>query len=34
VTVWIYPAAFALAVVALFVLSFRNERIAHAVPQH
>ena len=33
VTVWIYPAVFALVVAALFVLSFRNERIAHAVPQ-
>jgi nucleoside transporter len=33
VTVWIYPAVFALVVAALFVLSFRNERIAHAVVQ-
>jgi nucleoside transporter len=33
VTVWAYPAAFALAVAALFVLSFRNERLTHAVAQ-
>jgi hypothetical protein len=33
VTVWTYPAVFALVVAVLFVLSFRNERIAHAVPQ-
>ena len=33
VTVWAYPAVFALVVAALFVLSFRNERLAHAVPQ-
>jgi len=31
VTIWAYPAVFALVVAALFVLSFRNERIAHAV---
>jgi MFS family permease len=34
VTVWAYPAVFAVAVAVLFLLSFRNERIAHAVPQH
>ena len=33
VTVWVYPAVFALAVAALFVLSFRNERLTHAVAQ-
>jgi nucleoside transporter len=33
VTVWVYPAAFALVVAAIFVLSFRNERLAHAVAQ-
>jgi hypothetical protein len=33
VTIWIYPAVFALVVAALFVLSFRNERLAHAVAQ-
>ena len=31
VTVWIYPAVFALIVAVLFVLSFRNERLTHAV---
>jgi nucleoside transporter len=31
VTVWAYPAVFAFAVAVLFVFSFRNERIAHAV---
>lgn len=34
VTIWVYPAVFALAVAALFVFSFRNERVTHAVPQH
>jgi nucleoside transporter len=34
VTVWTYPAVFAFVIAALFVLSFRNERIAHAVAQH
>ena len=33
VTVWIYPAVFALVVAALFVVSFRNERLTHAVAQ-
>jgi nucleoside transporter len=33
VRVWAYPAVFALAVAALFVVSFRNERLAHALPQ-
>ena len=33
VTVWAYPAVFAFAVAVLFVFSFRNERLAHAVPQ-
>lgn len=33
VTVWAYPAVFALAVAALFVVSFRNERLTHAVAQ-
>jgi nucleoside transporter len=33
VTIWAYPAVFALVVAVLFVLSFRNERIAHAIPQ-
>jgi MFS family permease len=33
VTVWAYPAVFAFAVAVLFVFSFRNERIGHAVPQ-
>jgi nucleoside transporter len=33
VAVWAYPAVFALAVAGLFVASFRNERIAHAVAQ-
>ena len=33
VTVWIYPAVFAVVVAALFLLSFRNERLGHAVPQ-
>ncbi len=33
VTVWAYPAVFALVVAALFVFSFRNERIGHAVVQ-
>jgi nucleoside transporter len=31
VTIWAWPAVFALAVAALFVVSFRNERIAHAI---
>ena len=31
VTVWTYPAVFALVVAGLFLFSFRNERIAHAV---
>jgi nucleoside transporter len=31
VTIWAWPAVFALAVAALFLVSFRNERIAHAV---
>ena len=34
VTVWAYPAVFAFAVAVLFIFSFRNERLAHAVPQH
>jgi len=34
VSVWMYPAVFAIAVAALFVLSFRNEKVAHAAPQH
>ncbi len=33
VAIWAYPAVFALAVAALFVVSFRNERIGHAVAQ-
>ncbi len=33
VTVWIYPAVFALVVAAIFLLSFRNERLTHAVAQ-
>jgi nucleoside transporter len=33
VTIWTYPAMFAFAVAVLFVFSFRNERLAHAVPQ-
>ena len=33
VTIWIYPAVFALVVAALFVLSFRNEKVTHAVAQ-
>ncbi|HEV2270930.1 MAG TPA: MFS transporter [Steroidobacteraceae bacterium] len=33
VTVWAYPAVFAFAVAVLFIFSFRNERLAHAVPQ-
>jgi nucleoside transporter len=33
VTIWVYPAVFALAVAALFVLSFRNEKLPHAVAQ-
>ncbi|MGH8288238.1 MAG: MFS transporter [Steroidobacteraceae bacterium] len=33
VRIWAYPAVFALVVAAVFVLSFRNERIAHAVAQ-
>lgn len=33
VTIWAYPAVFALVVAALFVLSFRNERLTHAVAQ-
>ena len=33
VTVWAYPAVFAFAVAVLFLFSFRNERIAHAVVQ-
>jgi nucleoside transporter len=33
VAVWVYPAVFALAVASVFVLSFRNERLTHAVAQ-
>lgn len=33
VAIWAYPAVFALAVAALFMASFRNERIGHAVAQ-
>jgi len=33
VTVWAYPAVFALAVAVLFVFSFRNERLTHALAQ-
>jgi len=33
VTIWAYPAVFALVVAGLFLLSFRNERIGHAVAQ-
>jgi nucleoside transporter len=32
-TIWACPAVFAFAVAALFVFSFRNERIGHAVAQ-
>ncbi|MFI4908678.1 MAG: nucleoside permease [Steroidobacterales bacterium] len=34
VTVWAYPAVFAFAVAVLFLFWFRNERLAHAIPQH
>jgi nucleoside transporter len=33
VAIWAYPAVFALAVAALFTVSFRNERLGHAIPQ-
>jgi nucleoside transporter len=33
VTVWTYPAVFAFAVAVIFLFSFRNERIGHAVAQ-
>jgi hypothetical protein len=33
VTVWAYPAVFAFAVAVLFLFSFRNERLGHAVAQ-
>jgi len=34
VSVWAYPAVFALGVAVIFLFSFRNERVGHAVAQH
>lgn len=33
VSVWAYPAVFALGVAVIFLFSFRNERVGHAVAQ-